>query len=169
MGFGFLVGLVFVELVSRSDDAVVLVGNAFGGLVFVAFGIGFHVVGEELHGLVELAEGGLVVLAQPELTGFLHEVVESGDFLVVELFLLFGFGQLFLGELVVGEDFDGRLKLHDGGIEVVLGEQRLTLTHGRVEGILLVLAFLQDGTHGSRLSAHIFVFGEDLQSGFVFC
>ena len=43
---GFFVGFILIELVSHGDDAVILVGNAFGSLVFVAFRVGFHVVGE---------------------------------------------------------------------------------------------------------------------------
>ena len=149
-------------MVGSGNDAVVLVGHALGCLVFVAFVVGFYVVGEEFKGLVKFVNGGFVVLAQPELTGIFHQFVETSDFLVVELFLLSGLGQFLLGQFVVGEDLTCRLKLHDGGIEIVFGQQALALAHGNVVSILFVLAFLEDGAHGIGLTTNIFVLGEDL-------
>ena len=165
---GFFVSLVLIELVGHGDNAVVLVSHTLCAKVFVTFGIGFHIVGEELQGLVELADGSLVVLTQPKLTGFLHEVVETGNLFGIELFLLFGFSDFLLRQLVVREDSLGSLKLHDGCVEVVLGQQSLALAHGQIVGILFVLALLQDGAYRTGLAANVFVLGEDLQSGFIF-
>ena len=84
------------------------------------------------------------------------------------MFLLSGLGQFLLGQFVVGEDLACRLKLHDSGIEIVFGQQTLALAHGGVEGILFVLALLEDGAHGIGLTANIFVLRKDLQGLFVF-
>ena len=165
---GFFVGLVFIELVGSGNDAVVTVGHAFGSLIFIAFGIGFDVVGEELQSLVEFVDGSLIVLAHTELTGFFNKIVETGHFFGIKLLFLSGLGQFFLGQFVVGENFDGCLKLHDGCIEILLFQQTFTLAHGSVEGILFVLTFFQNGARGFGLAANIFVVRENFQGSLVF-
>ena len=155
-------------MVGSGDDAIIAVSHTLCSLKFIAFRIGFQVIGEKFKGLVDFLQGGFVVLPQSQLPAVFHELVEAGHLFFIELFLLTGFGQFFLGQLVGWEDLAGCLELHDGCVIVVFGQQGLALAHGKVEGILLVLPFFQDGTHRIGLTANVFVLGEDLQGGFVF-
>ena len=146
------------------DDAVVAVVQVARGLVLALHCDGLRVVGEKLKRLVEFGYCRIVVLAQTLLASLFHRFVEQGYFFGIKLFLFLGFGQALFGQFVVGEDAFGGLKLEDGRVEVLFRKQCLTLAHGGVEGILLVFAFLQDGSHRFGLSANIFVVGKHLES-----
>ena len=130
--------------------------------------LGLNIVREDFQGLVQLLDGTFEVLAECEVVGLLGQRVETGYFLVIERLEPLGFSNAFFRKVVVGEDRLSGLKLHDSSIEILFFQQRVALCDSGIVGILLILAFLEDGSDGLGLSANILVVREDSQSLVVF-